>query len=154
MGLVSPNCFCLISGEDICCYNYAILDWQNKNVCFSLQIQLLPCPCPTLHTISLSQPAAKPLEFGLMFCTVCVYRGRHTVRRGAVQANSMEEFLWSEDRNWLVEDIKRVPSESVDWLYDRDTHGNQAVAKVQRVTLADTTAPSYCSGKLKYQQLR
>ena len=88
----------------------------------------------------------------------------------AVQADSMEEFLWSEDRNWLVEDIKRVPSESVDWLYDRDTHGNQAVAEVQMVTLADTTARRlrleagapyqalYLAllllGKLKYQQLR
>merc|ERR1719195_1770643 len=29
-------------------------------------------------------------------------------------------------------------SESVDWLYDRDTPGNQAAAEVQRVTLADT----------------
>ena len=38
------------------------------------------------------------------------------------------------------EDIKRVLSESVDWLYDRDTPGNQAAAEVQRVTLADTTA--------------
>ena len=53
----------------------------------------------------------------------------------AVQADSMEEFLWSENRNWSVEDINRVPSESVDWLYDRNTHGNQAVAEVQRATL-------------------
>ena len=87
----------------------------------------------------------------------------------------MEEFLWSEDRNWSVVDISSVLSESVDWLYDRDTPGSQAAAGVQRVTLADTTAraaseaieiggmstashpfasPSYCSGKLKYQQLR
>ena len=34
----------------------------------------------------------------------------------AVQADSMEEFLWSENRNWSVEDTNRVLSESVDWL--------------------------------------
>ena len=56
------------------------------------------------------------------------------------QADSMEEFLWSEDRNWSVVDINSVLSESVDWLYDRDTPGSQAAAGVQRVTLADTTA--------------
>ena len=50
----------------------------------------------------------------------------------------MEEFLRSENRNRSVEDINRVLSESVDWLYDRDTPGSQAAAEVQRVTLADT----------------
>ena len=47
----------------------------------------------------------------------------------------MEEFLWSEDRNWSVVDISSVLSESVDWLYDRDTPGSQAATEV---TLATT----------------
>ena len=58
----------------------------------------------------------------------------------------MEEFLWSEDRNWSVVDISSVLSESVDWLYDRDTPGSQAAAGVQRVTLADTTARAASEG--------